>query len=110
MRIASVAQIKRSATRKFDPEPQPGTKLRELWDLLQANRGVPVPVIGDRDRTADMLRKLDITFGLDIVTVRPQSKHSGARQVMLVGEWFGRKYVDYRGARREINCNARQMC
>ena len=96
MRIASVAQIKCRGKRKLDPEPKEGTVLRELWDLLQSNRGIPVPVIGDRNRTDQMLQKLDVTFGLDIVTVRPQSKHAGPRQVMLIGEWYGTEYVDYR--------------
>jgi hypothetical protein len=69
--------------------PREGTKLRELYDLLQANRGKPVKVALSKfcgyQHGIDQLRDF---YGLDIRKVR-----QGVW--LLAGEWFGATYRDY---------------
>lgn len=70
-------------------EPAPGTKLRETWDLFQANRGKPIQISfsarGHNRRQLDDLR--DYYF-LDIIS--PQRGYW-----MLAGRWIGDDYESY---------------
>lgn len=78
--------------------PRNGTRLRELYDYLQKNRGQWVPFFAEirpNSRGAYYVQLRDV-YGLDI-----QCRQIGAfprprREVMLAGEWRDDAYVSYR--------------
>lgn len=72
-------------------EPREGTRLRELWDLFQANKGQPLAYsCTNRTGTGNNRRLDDLRdyYGLDI---RP----AGRGFWVLAGQWFGDEYVNY---------------
>jgi hypothetical protein len=75
------------ATGRVGTAPREGTKLRQLYDLFQANKGQAV--FFNRSRQ-DCRRFNDLTdyYGLEIQQVR-------RGQWILAGEWFGNDFVDY---------------
>jgi len=74
--------------------PLPGTNIRALFDFLQENKGIPV-ILPPKKSLCSALTNLRDIWGLDI-------RHVGyGRRYMLVGEWFGRVYIDYIAERLE---------
>lgn len=100
MRMESAAAAKATASAKVrrgppgNQWPAEGTKIRAVYDLLMASKGLPVEVNLSRmfnsNGGADGRRIQDLRdyYGLDI------RKLSNGRWV-LAGEWFGKTYVDY---------------
>lgn len=90
MRVESVATAKRGkAHANTQRIPRAGTRLRAVYDLFQANKGSTIRLPPERrGRTADIRRQLTDYYGLDIRKVTRS-------QYILVGEWFGKVYVDY---------------
>lgn len=105
MRCASVYQLKSpkitlagKKRKQLRPEPRPGTRLRELYDLLQSHKGKPVPVFGFGSRSVlqPALNQLRDFYGLDIRLTKGVRKHGNRiPEFTLVGEWFGKVYIDY---------------
>src|SRR5882672_1027113 len=99
-RIASAGSLKGTAHNPLQRMPRPGTRLRELWDLLHLYRG---EVFVD-DLTMRYCRgsmdQLRYFYGLDIRNLGATSRNGrgkgrGPSRWVLAGEWIGPKYVDY---------------
>ncbi len=89
MRQSSAHSIKsyRSGRKpQISAEPKDGTKTRHLYDIFKANKGRIV-----RIELLYRIEYLRTIYGLDIRTC---GKHN-SRHYCLVGEWFGRVYIDY---------------
>jgi hypothetical protein len=82
----SVATIKRYR-KPSGRVPREGTKIRAVYDLFYANKGKLVPFNSSRNAHYCLIQLTDI-YGLDIRRIRKCT-------FCLVGEWFGRVYVDY---------------
>lgn len=74
--------------------PREGTKLRELYDLLQSRRGLPIEIPITRVFPISSIAQLTDFYGLDIRRLGP-----GYKRWILAGEWFGLEYRDYIAAR-----------
>jgi hypothetical protein len=74
-------------TRIHGSEPGKGTKIRKVWDLLHDHAGKAVELT-NYAHDGSMLVVLRDIYGLDIRRV-------GKCRYALVGEWFGRVYIDY---------------
>lgn len=90
MKCASAADVKGHNCNRFKTSlPKAGTKLREVYDLFQANKGIildgTLKELGVEH--GGVLPLIDY-YGLDI-------SHLGHRKWCLVGEWFGSTYIDY---------------
>lgn len=83
MRHATASQLTGHRRAPVQSLPREGTKLREVYDLFQANKGVAISF--KRDHAVYFL--VDF-YGLDIRCVRQG-------QWVLAGEWFGKVYQDY---------------
>jgi hypothetical protein len=91
---ASVAKGRRAAPTQL--KPRDGTRIRAIYDLLQANKGLPIEVhltkmcISKSGNISRAINDLSDYYGLDI-------RRIGGRygRWVLAGEWFGRTYVDY---------------
>lgn len=103
MRCASAYYLKspkitlRGTKRKLPrPEPRPETKLGKLYRDLQDNKGKPLPLDGPRTLNEYRLNQLRDFYGLDIRLTKGVRK-GGNRipEYTLVGEWFGKVYIDY---------------
>lgn len=68
--------------------PREGTRIRQVYDRLMAERGKPVATSFAGDANQSRLRQLRDFYGLDIRCLRPGLW-------VVAGEWFGRTYVDY---------------
>lgn len=100
MRCATASEFKKKGRRTAPLQiaPRVGSRLRETYDLLMANKGVPVE-IQYRFLGPDMRYLIDF-YGLDIRLVKPGHVRSHRLSTyILAGEWFGRVYVDYIAAR-----------
>src|ERR1051325_3444783 len=88
--VHTAASAKGKSTNKKRSEPRTGTKIRELYDLFQSNRGVPIDYCTTDNRGAVHTRMevLMDSYGLDIRRIR-----NG--KWVLAGEWFGKAYIDY---------------
>lgn len=95
MRTLTVAELKRKHSgAPTNKVPTEGTDLRKVYDLFQANKGVPISdsvygVIGRHSTRA--IADLTDYYGLDLRNLG-SDRHP---RWTLVGEWFGRVYVDY---------------
>ncbi len=85
--------------------PELGTKLRELWDLLQIYKGEVVTddlAVRFRYRCIEDLRDF---YGLDIrcLNCKGAGRGRGSQpgRWVLAGEWFGKNYVDYIAQKRK---------
>src|SRR5690348_6959141 len=87
---ASIKGIRRGP---LQDKPRKGTKIRALYDRLQASKGLPITFSATRGRYM-MIDQLRDAYGLDLRNV-------GYGQWMLAGEWFGKVYVDYVAERME---------
>ena len=89
MRVQSAARAKEKFCRGPSPAlPREGTKRRELYDYLQANKGNVITVSFAPGHGKSELAALQDFYGLDIRRIRH-------RQWVLAGEWFGSEYCDY---------------
>jgi hypothetical protein len=85
MRVNSAASaLHPQWSRIVNKVPTPGSKIRLLYDLFQENKGKFIRVSGQYD-SISCLRDF---YGLDIRTFQ-------RGQYCLVGEWFGKAYIDY---------------
>lgn len=93
MRLESAAAAKSG----FGPTrlvPREGTRLRRMYDLLQANKGLPIDIYlacfeGVKPGVAGAnIEQLQDFYGLDIRKIK-------YGRWVLAGEWFGKVYVDY---------------
>jgi hypothetical protein len=74
--------------------PRPGTKIREVYDLLVDNAGECVTI--DPRIISVSTPQLTDFYGLDIRRVRNGNKRTGTKSVyILVGMWNGRDYTDF---------------
>lgn len=94
MRIESPSQAKRPRTKPLQKVPREGTKLRELYDVLEANKGIAVKLGGSIQGGRRMADLTDY-YGLDV-------RCAGRGTWILAGEWFGTEYVDY--IARRLGC------
>lgn len=103
MRIRTVAQIKRYMKGKecheLQREPQEGTRIREIYDILFANIGKPVDIGVVRGDDSQRIAALENYYGLDIRALRRKGEHA---LYVLAGEWFGKIYVDYIADSEEV--------
>lgn len=112
MRPLSVAerQGKRNASTR-QQQPREGSKIRQVYDRLVANKGRAVSIHGiykDTVTTQTALDQLRLFYGMDIRMLvrgfhaKPYPDSNGRQRVVqrdslyvLVGEWDGRAYIDY---------------
>lgn len=97
MKCMSAARIKNSkiGRKNIRALPADGSHIRKLYDTLQNNKGVPV-VFNSDSRFHMYCRYLSDFYGMDIRQIQRGDKRVGRpSKFMLVGEWFGRVYVDY---------------
>lgn len=94
MRCESAAMAKGRRSGAVNSCPREGTRLRILYDQFMANKAKPITV-PSRNDTSPYIEKLVNIYGLDIRRLPRSPYGSGVRQFMLVGEWFGKTYVDY---------------
>lgn len=92
MRTETAAQAKGTKRGACCREiPHEGTRMRRVFDIFMANKGVPVDIapsqFGGRNK-GSVVRQLTDIYGLDLRCIRPG-------RWVLAGEWFGRHYVDY---------------
>lgn len=104
MRLLSVNQIKkRNKGKRFSPLqqiPSEGTRIREVYDALMSSIGKPICIQldwnSDGRSLAAAINQLKIFYGLDIRLLRPENKSRSLCALhAVVGEWFGKIYVDY---------------
>jgi hypothetical protein len=74
--------------RTLNVVPRDGTRIRAVYDLFYANKGKIIDFCTTNKKLAWCLTPLADTYGLDIRCIRKN-------KWCLVGEWFGRVYVDY---------------
>lgn len=110
--VATVSSMKGINTAPRLNEPTPGTRIRRLWDKLQANRGLMVELtdLGYHRSTTGThlnhdLERLRDSWGLDI-RVKRRGGIKGRRGQLpalycLVGEWDGKVYIDYVAERHQ---------
>lgn len=89
MKVESVAKFKGSyrGNHKSRRIPADGTELRKLYNLFYRNKGKVITHVFDPVSYASM-DQLRNFYGLDIRKI-------AYRKWCLVGEWFGKDYVDY---------------
>ncbi len=97
MRCMSISRIKGTIRgKKYKPlsnKPHWGTKTRRIFDCLQAHKAETVslePYNNKADVKIIVNRLMDF-YGLDI----RKTGDCHHAEYMLVGEWFGKVYVDY---------------
>jgi hypothetical protein len=86
MRHEPASSLRGKSTSPTNPVPKEGTQIREVYDLFQANKGVPIDF--KTKRNTRVVADLVDFYGLDIRRIR-----NGVW--VLAGEWFGKVYVDY---------------
>lgn len=74
--------------------PGEGTRLREVYDLFCANKGTVILEKGQSfNNNVNQLRDF---YEMDIRCLRKEHiADGGFSRWVLVGEWFGDRYVDY---------------
>lgn len=97
---AAKAKIKPGAGAPLQDIPRSGTRLRRLYDLLQANKGAAVVVEYGGPALGCDVRCLTDFYGLDVRVAR-QGYRERRSTYILAGEWFGRVYIDYIAERLE---------
>ena len=86
MRVLSGDEIKKGQYKRTQALPREGSQIRAIYDFLKENAGREVTLSGP---PYSLIRQLRDFYGCEIEIVRGKS-------YCLVGEWFGRTYVDYR--------------
>jgi hypothetical protein len=87
MHTYSAAVIK-SKIAPTNHKPREGTKTRALYDLFYDNKGKVIDFCSTNSKDAVYLPQLTDVYGLDIRRIKKN-------KWCLVGEWFGKIYVDY---------------
>lgn len=97
MRCQTVSRAKGKAHGVLQQKPREGTRLRQVYDLFQANKGTPIEFhVRMFGPDPNIVNKLMDFYGLDIRRIRSGSSRVGRVSTwVLAGEWFGRVYVDY---------------
>lgn len=86
---AQMKSSKRGTVQEFqNHKPREGTQTRMLYDLFYDNKGKVIDFCTTNLKNANMLAPLIDTYGLDIRRIKKN-------KWCLVGEWFGKVYVDY---------------
>jgi hypothetical protein len=90
MHTTSAAQMKgtKRGVKFNNGKPREGSRMRELYDLFYNNKGKIVDFCATDTNGASRLSYLTDIYGLDIRRIRKN-------KWCLVGEWFGKVYVDY---------------
>lgn len=106
MRCQTAAKAKlrtRYVGAPLQEKPREGSRLRQIYDVLQANKGAPVEIESTKKSPIGIqLVQLENFYGLDVRCVRNGSCRVGRKSTyILAGEWFGRVYVDYIAQRIE---------
>lgn len=88
--MQSIASASGKRKQGANSVPREGTKWRAMYDLLMANKGIPVDIpLNEFGKShGRIVAALRDFYGLDIVRI------SRGRWV-LAGEWKGSQYVDY---------------
>lgn len=103
MRCATVASIKYPKRSRIQENsaPKAGTNIRSAYDLFKQHPGEPVE-FKQFPNHITTIPKLTDYYGLDIRKVQQGNSRTGRPSLyMLVGEWFGRVYIDYVAQRIE---------
>lgn len=102
MRCLSASDIKHN---KPASKHVPQGKIGRLYDKLQANKGTAINITGFKPNILKAtLNQLIDFYGLDIRQTQRGNKRLGLQpEYTLVGEWFGRVYIDYLAERMEKN-------
>lgn len=87
MHMSSAAQLKGVKVYVSD-KPRAGSRIRRIYDLFYDNKGKVVDFCTTRNPDTLCLAPLIDTYGLDIRRIKKN-------KWCLVGEWFGKVYVDY---------------
>lgn len=94
MRSQSVGNIKNKTCSHSQPIPREGSKIREVYDLFYANKGVAIE--WHFSGSNRLILDLQDYYGLDIRNLQKGSPRTGRpSKWVLAGEWFGKTYVDY---------------
>ncbi len=99
MRMDSAAVAKERAPQTSHLAPKEGTRLRRVYDLLMANKGIPIDIHltcfeGASHAGGIAIEQLRDFYGLDIRKIK-------YGRWVLAGEWFGATYKDYIADRLE---------
>ena len=88
MRTNSASSFKQDGTSRIVRKlPKSGTKLRGVFDLFQANRGVPIGFASHSHSNKQVAQLTDF-YGLDL-------RRLSYGKWVLAGEWIDGKYIDY---------------
>lgn len=96
MRAMSAAALKRGKQTALQSYPREGSKIRQFYDALNANKGLITYYPTGKQELSYMANCLRDYYGLDV-------RYMGKGQWILAGEWFGVGYVDYCAERAEQN-------
>lgn len=98
MRQESAASIKRKISLGLRL-PREGSQLRVLYDRFMANKGKPIKI--EKGGHINLPQLINY-YGLDIRSAYSPGGRAGIPRraakgsfYILVGEWFGRVYIDY---------------
>lgn len=82
-------------------KPKAGTKIRKLYDMFMQRKGEIVEGklmdfadVKNSSQVSFVIRNLNDIYGLDI-------RRISSKKYCLVGEWFGKDYIDYVAARHK---------
>jgi hypothetical protein len=91
MQSAAVGKNTRSGVPVSPREaPREGSRLREIFDSFQANKGIPI-----RIDIGHAIYSLRDTYGMDLICLIQKRRVNYQWLWVFAGEWFGDKYVDY---------------
>lgn len=88
-RVLPVSHLKgrrKVVGRPLSAEPRVGTAIRAIYDQFMSNKGSIIPY--SKKSNSRQIQDLTDYYGLDIRRV-------GYGRYCLVGEWFGKVYIDY---------------
>lgn len=99
MRVKSAYAATHKGGQTLQKIPRPGTRLRELYDLFQMNKGIVIEEPLTMRYNYNYFITLIDFYGLDIRKIG-EVQHKNKRGMrtgrwVLAGEWFGADYVDY---------------
>jgi hypothetical protein len=87
MHMKTAGQLKGITKKELSDKPREGSRVREVYDLFYDNKGKVVDFCTTDHRNMCLNTLID-TYGLDIRRIKKN-------KWCLVGEWFGKVYVDY---------------
>jgi hypothetical protein len=87
--MTSAATLKgNNKGRLLKDKPREGTRTRRIYDMFYDNKGKVIDFCTTKNPDAVIIPQLTDVYGLDIRRIRKN-------KWCLVGEWFGKVYVDY---------------